>query len=154
MAKINFNVDDSGFQALLDKIPQVPVLAIKYIANDVWGNIKRESPTDQGRLAGSFRLAQRDDLAYHIQSGVQYALTVYSGSGARGNSSLGASGRPYDIFPVARRAIYWPAAAHPVKAVYGHLGIPSNPYIDRAFDSTTKRTGEFVKKALREAGVS
>ena len=152
--QLEFDFDDAGFRALLEKIPRVAAGVLKYTATDLWSNIRREAPTDHGRLAGSFALSKVGDMAWRIQSGVAYAMAVYSGTGTRGDTSLGASGRPYDILPRAKKALYWKGADHPVKAVYGHPGIKSNPYIDRAEESTKNRLSEFVVKTLREAGVS
>lgn len=152
MADIHFDIDDSEFQNLLGKVEQAIPLTLKHTATDVWANIRKESPTDHGRLAGSFAL-EGGDLTYHIKSAVEYAFTVYSGSGKRGDTSKGASGKVIDIYPVSKKALYWPGADHPVRHVR-HPGIPSNDYIDRAFDTTTRRIGDFVKKAMRELGIN
>jgi hypothetical protein len=84
---------------------------------------------------------------------VEYALAVYSGTGSRGDTSLGASGHPFNIYPVHKKALYWPGADHPVKAVH-HPGMPSNPYIDRAAETTRGRIDEFVSRAMNEIGVT
>jgi len=153
MPEVKFEYDDNEFKELLGKIPEIFGLGWKYIATDFWGNIRREAPVDHGRLAGSFNMEQTDSLVYHIKSGVSYAMAVYSGTAVRGDTSLGASGQPYDIFPVNREALWWPGLPHPIKAVYNHPGMKSNPYVNRAQDSTLKRVDDFMGRALREMGV-
>lgn len=153
MVKLSVDIDDSNFFKIIEAVKESVPLALKYTATDVWANIRKEAPVDHGRLAGSFGLKRESDLVWHIKSGVEYALAVYSGTGVRGDTSKGASGKIIDIFPSTKKALYWPGAAHPVKHVR-HPGIRSNPYIDRAFDATTKRTNEFVKRAMRELGLS
>lgn len=154
MAEYRFEYDDSEVQELVKKFPGVVALGWKYVATDFWGNIRRESPTDHGRLAGSFVLEKYSELSYHVKSGVEYAMAVYSGTGTRGDISLGASGKPFDIFPVRKKALYWPGAEHPVKAVYDHPGMRSNPYVDRSAETTRARIDEFINRAMREMGVA
>lgn len=148
-----FEYDDREVQDLVKKFPSVVALGWRYVAIDFWGNIRREAPVNHGRLSGSFDLRRENDLVYHITSGVIYAMAVYSGTGIRGNINLGASGEPFDIFPVKKKALYWTGADHPVKAVYDHPGMRSNPYIDRAADSTRSRVDEFISRAMVEMGV-
>lgn len=154
MPEIRFEYDDSEVQELVKKFPSVVALGWKYVANEFWGNIRREAPTIHGRLGSSFILEKYTELSYHIKSGVEYAMAVYSGTGTRGDISLGASGVPFDIFPVKKKALYWPGADHPVKAVYDHPGMPSNPYIDRAEETTVNRVEEFINRAMIEMGVT
>ena len=157
MSEIRFEYDDSEVQELVKKFPGVVALGWKYVAEEFWGNIKREAPTDHGRLAGSFVLEQYNELSYHIKSGVEYAMAVYSGTGTRGDINLGASGKliPIEIFPVRKKALYWPGADHPVKHVSMlHPGMRSNPYVDRAAETTRGRIDEFISRAMREMGVA
>lgn len=154
MPEIRFEYDDSEVQELVKKFPGVVALGWKYVATDFWGNLKRESPVRHGRLAGAWVLEQYSELSYHVKNGVEYAMAVYSGTGTRGDVSLGASGVSYDIFPVRKKALFWPGADHPVKAVYNHPGMRSNPYVDRAAETTRTRIDEFISRAMREMGVA
>ncbi|MDI6840437.1 MAG: hypothetical protein QMD71_06300 [bacterium] len=132
---------------LLEATREALVLAIKYTATEVWGNIRKEAPVDHGRLAGSFQLSQLDEMAWKIWSGVHYALHVHEGTGIHGPT-----GQPYEIRPVNKKALYWAGADHPVARVM-HPGIPGNPYATRAMDEASKRTEEFISRALRETGL-
>ena len=154
MTELKFEYDDSGLKKLVGVFPGTLALGWKYVATDFWGNIRRESPVRHGRLAGSFALEKQSELSYHVKSGVEYAMAVYSGTGERGDVDKGASGQPFDIFPVNKKALYWPGADHPVKAVYGHPGMRANPYIDRAEETTGEKIEEFINRAMREMGIA
>lgn len=38
------------------------------------------------------------------------------------------------ILPRRKKALYWPGALHPVKAVYNHPGMKANPYWDKGVE--------------------
>jgi len=128
-------------QRVIDRASGAAALAIKYTAQEVWGNIRREAPTDHGRLAGSFELEQMSPLAWRIYSNVEYALEVHEGT------------PPHEIRPKNKKALHWPGARHPVKRVE-HPGTKGNPYADRAIDAAYRRLDEFVDMALRESGIA
>jgi len=119
-------------------------LAIKYMAEEVWGNIKKEAPVDHGRLAGSFELQRMGELQWKIFTNVEYALAVQTGSGIHGPE-----GKLIEIRPKNKKALFWPGAQHPVKKVL-HPGQKPNPYATRAMDKASTRTAEFAQRAINE----
>lgn len=126
----------------LDKLGEVGkravATAISLTAQELWGNVRKEAPTDHGRLAGSFELEQRGELTYAVTTAVEYALVVQEGSGE------------HWIEPKDAKALWWEGAAHPFARVW-HPGTKPNPYVDRAIDATSSRIEEFVRRAVQEA---
>lgn len=126
---------DAGIEAI-DK-------ALNYTAIEAWGNIRKESPVDHGRLAGSWELTQ-EGRNYRIFSNVEYVLAVHEGTGIHGPK-----GEPIEILPKNKKALYWPGADHPVARVL-HPGQKPNRFVDRSLRMTEDRTGEFIDRAIRE----
>ena len=145
-------------------------LALKYMATDVWGNIRRFAPTDQGRLAGSFTLEHMDELAYRISSNVHYAMFVHEGTGIYGP-------KRHPIVPVNAKALkfFWKKTGR-VMIFKGDLqggaekarfrgwagqrgmtpvlawvkGMKGRPYATQAIDKSRGRAAEFIDMALKE----
>jgi len=113
--------------------------ALSLTAQSLWGEIRKEAPTDHGRLAGSFELEQRGEHSFVVHTAVEYALIVQEGSQA------------HAIEPVNAQAVFWNGASHPFRRVW-HPGTKPNPYIDRAINTTSGRMEEFAMRAVREAG--
>ena len=112
--------------------------ATELTAIELLANIKKEAPTNHGRLAGSFEMEKRGPISYAVSTAVEYALVVQEGSQA------------HIIEPVNRRALYWEGADHPVYRVH-HPGTKANPYVDRSISATEGRLEEFAMRAIREA---
>lgn len=126
----------------LEQLGEIGKLAVarasELTAIELWGNVKKEAPTDHGRLAGSFEMEKRGPISYAVSTAVEYALVVQEGS------------RAHIIEPVNRRALYWEGADHPVYRVR-HPGTKANPYVDRSISATEERLEEFAMRAIREA---
>lgn len=126
----------------LEQLGEIGKLAVarasELTAIELWGNVKKEAPTDHGRLAGSFEMEKRGPISYAVTTAVEYALVVQEGS------------RAHIIEPVNRRALYWEGADHPVYRVR-HPGTKANPYVDRSISATEGRLEEFAMRAVREA---
>lgn len=116
--------------------------ALEYMAADVWGNIKREAPTDHGKLAGSFALEKISRLKWRIYTMVYYAMYVHEGTGI-----YGPVGHPI----VPRRARFlvfeWHGQTWFLRSVRGQK---PNPFADRAMDTTAGRVQEFTERAVAE----
>ena len=147
---MSFELEFEGFsekemQQLTDDMISVTQLAMKYTAQEVWGNVRKEAPTDHGRLAGSFdRLEQLGSFEYKTSTNVHYALYVHEGTGI-----YGPNGQPIEIYPTNKQALYWPGAPHPVKKVTIQ-GQRPNPFATRAIENAEQRVSEFVRRAMRE----
>jgi hypothetical protein len=108
------------------------------VAQELFGNVRRESPVDTGRLASSFVSEKRDRLTHTVFTNVEYALAVHEGT------------RPRTITPINARALFWPGAAHPFASVR-HPGTRANAYGTRAIDRTRQRLDEFAQIAVDKA---
>lgn len=143
---MNFKLEltnPEDFNKFIEQGIKAVSLALNYTATEAWGNVRKESPVDHGRLAGSWQL-QQDGKDYHIYSNVEYALNVHEGTGIHGPK-----GQPIEILPKYKKALYWPGASHPVSRVL-HPGQKPNKFADRALSKTESRTGEFIDRAIRE----
>lgn len=117
-----------------------------YTAVDLWGNLGREAPRDQGRLAGSFsRPSNTPAMRFTIRSSVPYSVAVNQGS------------RPH--WMPFRPLQVW-AGRHgftDARALWYHIakyGTKPNNYAGRSIDKTSARLQEFVNRAAREAGLA
>ncbi len=115
--------------------------AVELVATEVWGNMAREAPTDEGRLAGSWQLTRKGPRTWSVATRVLYASFVNDGTGIYG--------------PAGRRITPQRAAV----LVFQHMGTtwfrPStrgqraNPYADRAVDKASGRAQAFADIAIK-----
>lgn len=115
---------------------------VKLYALELWGNVKRESPVDEGRLASSFQIDAIDDLSWRVSSNVLYAMFVQSGTGIFGPSAT-------PIVPVSASALVFEIGGEMVFA-RSVLGMKPNPYLDRAMDRTSQRLNDLAAVALEK----
>lgn len=149
MADKNFTLEwnEEDIRRFLDLSTRVYNRALELLAQEVWGHIGREAPTDEGKLAniGNWSLEQMGNLAWRIHTNVAYALFVHEGTGI-----YGPVGKPI----VPKRARYlvfeWQGRTWFLKSVKGQK---PNPYADRAMDAASARTQEFIQTAISEMGV-
>lgn len=111
-------------------------------ALDLWGNIRENSPVDQGRLAGSWKLEKKGDLHSSVATNVGYALVQDQGSD------------PYEIFPRVAKALRFVVGGQTIfaKSVL-HPGIAGTNYIGGSIAQTESRLPEFIQMALDEQGL-
>lgn len=163
--------DDEQFRQFVLAGGRAVELAIKYTATEVWGNIGRKAPVDEGRLAGSFKLEQRDPITWLISSAVHYALYVHEGTGVHGP-------RGQEIRPTSKQALFffWKKIGKTVafkgdlqtgreKLLFGKWaeersitpvfawvqGMKPRPFADEAITAAEARSDEFVQRAVDEA---
>jgi phage gpG-like protein len=91
-----------------------------------------------GLLWKSPRIAALDDRRVTVGSDRPYASAHQFGTGA------------YTIRPKSKRALFWPGARHPVKAVH-HPGLPARPFFP--FDTSGKITPTAAQK-IRTAAMA
>jgi hypothetical protein len=134
----------------IEKIMEIPVEAGKkaftYLALEVWGGMRKESPVDHGRLAGSWQLEKRGDFEARIVSGVEYAPYVAFGTGLYGPNK-----QAIVITPVQAKCLHfiWQGEEIFAKKVVVE-GMHPNPYHERAMEKGESRVDEFIARALRE----
>ncbi len=95
--------------------------------------------TDSGRLRRSITVAARNK-SVRVGTNVEYARI----------HQLGGKTRPHTIRPVNGRALFWPGAKHPVKAVR-HPGstIPARPFLVLT-DGDLRRIERIAEAFIRE----
>lgn len=116
--------------------------AVELMAIEVWGNIAREAPVDEGRLAGSFALNQTGEVEWTISTAVHYAAFVHEGTGI-----YGPTGSRIVPTSAAALAFEWMGELWIVSSVAGQ---EPNPYADRAIASAGARAQEFASMAVEE----
>lgn len=77
-----------------------------------------EAPVDTGNLKNLIGPPEPTDLMVKVTSHADYSKPVHDGASA------------HVIKPKAKKALYWPGAAHPVRMV-NHPGNKANPYMVR-----------------------
>ncbi len=139
-------------QDQLNKFLEIPreagIKGFKYIAAELWGLMRKESPVDHGALAGSWQLTKLGDFEYKVASDKTYALAVATGTGV-----FGPKGQPIVIVPVTKKCLHFMWKGMNIftkKAVV--QGMKPNDYIGRSITKTESRVDEFVRKALKECG--
>jgi len=139
-------------QEQLNKFLAIPreagIKGFKYIAAELWGSMRKESPVDHGALAGSWQLTKLGDFEYKVVSDKTYALAVATGSGV-----FGPIGQPYQIVPKTKQCLHfiWQGKEIFAKSVWIQ-GMKPNNYIGRSITKTESRVDEFVRIALKECG--
>ncbi len=168
--QVEYSTDE--LQKFLQMASAAVALAMKYTATEVWGNVRKMAPVDQGRLAGSFNLAQGGPLDWNVYSNVTYALDVHQGTGIYGPEGK-------EIKPVTAKALkfYWPktgkmmifkgdlqgprekasfaawATERGMTPVFAWVqGTRPRPYADWAIKAASERTDEFIRKAIKDSG--
>lgn len=148
-------------KAIIEQAKNIAQIALKLTSIELYGNIKEESPVDEGRLQGSWEIKQLGQFLYQIFTNVAYALAVHDGS------------KPHEIWPKgitykikkgsyfskgsgsgptsAAHGLYWKGARHPVRMV-NHPGYKGNPFTEPAISRTEDRLDEFVQTALDKMG--
>ncbi len=116
--------------------------AVELLALEVWGNVAREAPTDEGRLGGSFEISQKAARVWSIFTNVKYAAFVNDGSGIHGPAGRRITPRRASVL-----VFRWMGTTWYRRSVSGQR---ANPYADRAVDKAAKRAGDFADIAIRE----
>jgi len=140
---ITFTVKENQLKDLANiGFPRAVDRAIELTATDVKSNIGKEAPFDEGKLSGSYNMTKLGFAAYGIWSRVKYRWWVHEGTGIYGPHKQ-------RIFPVRAKALRFVINGQVIfaKSVKGQK---PNRFIDRSIDKTSKRTQEFVNRAVRE----
>lgn len=100
--------------------------AISNVLRVVETTAKAHAPVRTGRLRDSIRAYLAGPLDGVLEASAPHAAYLHFGTGVHGPK-----GRPYPIRPRRGKALFWPGAAHPVKAVL-HTGIKPRDFLRRA----------------------
>lgn len=118
--------------------------AIKAVMGAILDAARTNAPVRTGALRSSIKTEAAGDRAALI-AGAPHASFLHLGTGV-----YGPTGRPIEILPSTKRALWWPGARHPVRAVH-QMGIRprgfmrdalSDAFIRSAFDSAMNEEGE------------
>lgn len=166
---VSIEISKEALDQLLKHAKDSLSRAMKYAATDVWGNIRRLAPVDEGRLAGSFEIEPVDELSWRIFTSVHYALYVHEGTGV-----YGPTGQP--ITPVTAKALkfFWKktgrtmifkgdlppgqrgrfadwAEEQGMTPVFAWVrGMKGRPYATDAIKTTETVIQQFIERAIRE----
>ncbi len=116
--------------------------AVKLVATEVWGNLARESPTDEGRLGGSWELTKKGPRTWSVATRVLYASFVHDGTGI-----YGPAGRRITPQRAAVLVFQWMGQTWFRRSVTGQQ---ANPYADRAVAKASGRAQSFADIAIRQ----
>jgi hypothetical protein len=140
---ITFTIKENELKELAEvRFPNTVDRVIQITASALRGEIGREAPVDEGLLAGSYNLKRLGYAAYGIWSRVKYRWWVHEGTGIYGPHK-----KP--IVPVRAKALRFEIDGRVIfaKSVKGQK---PNRFIDRAIDTTSKKTQTYVNQAIRE----
>ena len=87
-------------------------------------------------MRGGFQ-TQVSSLTATLFNPIEYAEAVHEGT------------RPHAIYPVARKALYWSGADHPVKSVM-HPGSKGNPFMQKGLDDAQNKVITIFEDALKD----
>ncbi len=165
-----FEYNMEGVEKLTEQGLNAAKRALELAAEEVWGNLRRYSPVDTGRLSGSWALNRRGDFEHVISTDVEYAeaqqtgvegpikptsasclkfywdvvgnMTVWKGDlgSAQEMASFASWAKSLGFTPI----FAWPQGFPP------HKPDGSTPYVDYCIDRAEQRTQEFVQRALNE----
>ena len=116
--------------------------AVELLALEVWGNVAREAPTDEGRLAGSFEIDRIGSRAWSIFTNVKYAAFVNEGTGIYGPAGRRITPRRASVL-----VFRWLGTTWFRRSVAGQK---ANAYADRSVDKASSRAQDFADIAIRE----
>ncbi len=116
--------------------------AVELTATETWGNIAREAPTDEGRLAGSWTLTRKGQRVWSVATNVLYAEMVNDGTGI-----YGPAGRRITPKRAAVLVFKWMGQTWFRPSVAGQR---KNPYADRAVEKAGRRAQDFADIAIRK----
>lgn len=127
------------FQDKVDKTPQLGINLVDGIAEDIRDAMVIEAPFKWGMLKELHVVETVSDWIREIFSLAPYFDIVVGGSS------------PHDIYPLSKKALYWPGADYPVKHVY-HPGTAPNDYPSRAIvnadGAINTRVNEFLDQVV------
>lgn len=128
------------FRQALKKFPKIsgPILQKAIIKSiiDLQAKTIPLTPIKTGRLRGSFMTAF-SPLTGILKPSVNYAIYVHEGT------------RPHQIRPVAKRALYWKGADHPVSVV-NHPGTRPNRFLSSGIEAAKSVIQNNFATALKD----
>ena len=132
-------IDLSELQEATRRFPGVIERALELTVMELDSNLRKESPVDHGRLAGSWQAEQISPLEWGLTSGLEYTMAVNEGT------------PPHRIEPVSAKVLRFEIDGQEVFCKYvDHPGTDPNPYIDRSIEATAARADEFASTAIEE----
>ena len=80
MVKVVIKVDDSQFQSIHDKLPEIKDRGLKYVGQEMLRNLQLNSPVDEGLLKKWF-FYDTSAERIEIRTPAEYAIYVNDGTG-------------------------------------------------------------------------
>lgn len=146
MVKIYLKINE--INNVLDNIDGLSEKIVNNVATNLLGNLKMESPVDEGKLQGSWSIFDDGPNQKTAKSSANYAEYVNSGTGLYGpHKTL--------IRPTTKKALKFTPNKGKFKGMtiftpYSR-GIKPNPYVERSIEKTEKRIPELVIHSINQA---
>jgi len=136
MVQVTVDVNTGDLTSIASKIPQVKRQGLEYASQEMIRVLMRNSPVDHGLLK-MWHISSQSEDEIAIRSPARYTRWVNDGT------------NPHWIYPVNKKALYWPDADHPVKYVY-HPGTSGQHFIEDSISDVEGRLDGYFLKALSE----
>ena len=136
MVQIEIEFDPTKITELAGKMPEAMERGMDYSSQAMVRALMMNSPFDHGTLKSWFVESLSAEEAV-IKTPAHYAAWVNDGTG------------PHWITPVAKKALFWKGAAHPVAWVF-HPGIEGRHFVENSIMEVAPRLNEFYLRAIRE----
>jgi HK97 gp10 family phage protein len=129
--KVTVKIEGALLKKLIEnpgEVSQKMLLAgMTNLVEEIEARAVKETPVKTSNLVNSITSSVfSDGKKAEVRATAPYAEFVHSGTGLFGPAKR-------RIFPVTKKALFWPGAAHPVKSVKGQK---PNPFFARALQKT------------------
>lgn len=129
----------------LDNIDQVSKNIVSLTAQDLWTNVKKETPVDEGKAQGSWMVFNDSDNQKTISSSANYIDFLDKGTGLYGPLK-------HKIYPKNGKYLSFVYKGKKI-AVPWTRGMKPHNMVKKSIESTSRRLPSLCIKAVQEAGL-
>ena len=146
MVKVYLDIKEMG--NVLDNIDSLGEKIVNNVASNLQGNLKMESPVDEGKLQGSWTIFDEGPLEKTVYSSANYAQYVNDGTGLYGpHQTL--------IRPTTKKALKFTPNNGKLKGMtiftpYSR-GIKPRKFVEKSIERTSNRIPELVIQSINQA---
>lgn len=144
---VKLKIDVENLKPMTPRIRSAAKRTIELTATELWGNLKKNSPVDHGRLRGSWVIFQTGEMERTVKSSAKYAIFVNDGTGLYGplhHLIRPRNGRFLSFVPRKgkykgkRIAVPWTRGQKPQR------------FVEKSMEQTERRVQEFMIRAFME----